>query len=172
MRLVCHSASTFLIFLLGNLLLVQVLASAQPNPQAASVRSQDKIDSRGAIDWLEFRAAPGAVDDDLALASRGCDEQTAQADAAEALDERPQPEFTGVGGKAKLEWTLQQRKLAVADMHERSSSSPAVTSAAPTVFGVSIYLIVAWLALLYLMFRTGSISSTSDARNYADEIRG
>lgn len=46
-----------------------------------------------------------------------------------------------------------------------------MTSAAPTVFGVSIYLIIAWLALLYLMFRTGSISSTSDSRNYADEIR-
>lgn len=31
------------------------------------------------------------------------------------------------------------------------------TSAAPTVFGVSIWLILAWLALLYLMYKTGSM---------------
>lgn len=31
------------------------------------------------------------------------------------------------------------------------------TSAAPTVYGVSIWLILAWLALLYLMFKTGSM---------------
>lgn len=31
------------------------------------------------------------------------------------------------------------------------------TSAAPTVFGVSIWLILAWLGLLYLMFKTGSM---------------
>lgn len=31
------------------------------------------------------------------------------------------------------------------------------TSAAPTVFGVSIWLIIAWLALMYLMYKTGSM---------------
>lgn len=31
------------------------------------------------------------------------------------------------------------------------------TSAAPTVFGVSIWLIIAWLGLLYLMYKTGSM---------------
>ncbi|KAK2614608.1 hypothetical protein N8I77_001417 [Diaporthe amygdali] len=31
------------------------------------------------------------------------------------------------------------------------------TSAAPTVFGVSIWLILAWLALLYFMYKTGSM---------------
>lgn len=60
----------------------------------------------------------------------------------------------------------------VQERRSSSPSSPVMTSAAgPTVFGVSVYLIIAWLALLYLMFRTGSISSTSDAKNYADELR-
>lgn len=31
------------------------------------------------------------------------------------------------------------------------------TSAAPTIYGVSIWLILAWLALLYLMYKTGSM---------------
>lgn len=31
------------------------------------------------------------------------------------------------------------------------------TSAAPTVFGVSIWLIIAWLGLMYLMYKTGSM---------------
>lgn len=55
-------------------------------------------------------------------------------------------------------------------IHERSST--VMTSAAPTVFGINIYLVIMWLVLLYLMFRTGSISSPSDAVNYAEEIRG
>lgn len=31
------------------------------------------------------------------------------------------------------------------------------TSAAPTIYGVSIWLIITWLALLYLMYKTGSM---------------
>lgn len=31
------------------------------------------------------------------------------------------------------------------------------TSAAPTIYGVSIWLIIAWLGLLYLMYKTGSL---------------
>lgn len=31
------------------------------------------------------------------------------------------------------------------------------TSAAPTIYGVSIWLILAWLALMYLMYKTGSM---------------
>lgn len=55
-------------------------------------------------------------------------------------------------------------------IHERSST--VMTSAAPTVFGINIYLVILWLVLLYLMFRTGSMSSPSDGVNYAEEIRG
>lgn len=31
------------------------------------------------------------------------------------------------------------------------------TSAAPTIYGVSIWLIITWLALMYLMYKTGSM---------------
>lgn len=36
------------------------------------------------------------------------------------------------------------------------TSSLVLRSAAPKVLGINIYLIIAWLALMYLMYRTGS----------------
>ncbi|KAF3766942.1 hypothetical protein M406DRAFT_350335 [Cryphonectria parasitica EP155] len=41
------------------------------------------------------------------------------------------------------------------DHHQRSA--PVATSAAPKVLGINIYVMIAWLGLLYLMYRTGSM---------------
>lgn len=159
---------------LSSMLLVQVLASA-PETDQNSVRSH-AIDARDATHWLMgrhpesslaslgARIAPEAVDEEPSVALRR--------DAAEAVDERAGPgDRVGDSEKRNLGSTLEQRKPDFVGMraHERSST-PAMTSAAPTIFGISIYLVIAWLVLLYLMFRTGSISSTEDAKNYAEEI--
>lgn len=40
--------------------------------------------------------------------------------------------------------------------HVARAASPAA-SAAPKVFGINIYLVIIYLALLYLMYRTGSL---------------
>lgn len=41
--------------------------------------------------------------------------------------------------------------------HPEERAAPPAKTAAPKVFGISIYLIIAYLVLLYLMFRTGSM---------------
>lgn len=158
---------------LSSLLLAPVLASA-PEANQNSIRSQ-AIAARDSTYWitprqpessltnLGFRSAPEAVDHGLNAAS---------GDAAEAVEERAEfGERAGDVGKSNHESTLVQREPDFGGVHwHERSSSPVMTSAAPTVFGINIYLIIAWLVLLYLMFRTGSISSTEDSKNYEEEI--
>lgn len=40
---------------------------------------------------------------------------------------------------------------------EPRAADPPATSAAPKIFGISLYLVIAYLILLYLMYRTGSL---------------
>lgn len=65
----------------------------------------------------------------------------------------PASESMPLGGGSELERQPELR---------RSEDGRAVlmrreTSAAPTIYGVSIWLIIAWLGLLYLMYKTGSM---------------
>lgn len=181
------SARTLFTLVLSSLLLVHVLAGT-PQPYSNSPRSGAVIDS-SAIGSLEMRrpdistanpkdrAAPEAREEGTVVVERDAGHTT-----REVLDERARLGGAGSGGGERRDRKLDDLASTMlrlrepmgleGGVHGRSSSSPVMTSAAgPTVFGVSVYLIVAWLALLYLMFRTGSISSTSDAKNYADELR-
>lgn len=182
------SARTLFTLVLSSLLLAHVLAGT-PQAYSNSPRSGAVIDS-SAIGSLEVRrpdittanpkdrAAPEAREEGTVVVV----ERVAGHTIREVLDERARLDGAGSGAGERrgrklddLGSTMLQLREPLGlegGVHGRSSSSPVMTSASgPTVFGVSVYLIIAWLALLYLMFRTGSISSTSDAKNYADELR-
>lgn len=144
-----------------GLLLLPVLASVRGIP-SRSVHPKD-LDARETLPSLELTGDPSADDvrrrgilpeTGRSLASwRAGDVAWDSGASSRLLEGREEgspmlqprgPEFLG-----RLKFEESGLKL--------PRSSPAATSAAPKVFGVSIYLVIAWVVLIYLMFRTGSM---------------
>lgn len=182
MRAPCISAA--LLYALASLLLAQVLASApQANSQSARSKSSMKgIDARDAISWLkaqrtedarprfEARLATADISPDN-VAPRGAlsTADTTPVETRRENDLKAHLERTGADG-IPLQTRTQQAMLMNAERENDSGrrragpdddanidgSAFVKRSAAPKVFGVNIFLIMAWLALIYLMYRTGS----------------
>lgn len=141
-----------------GLLLIAVLASVP----SRSVHPQD-LDARETLPSLELTGDPSADD----VRRRGILPETGRSLASwRAGDVARDSEVSSrlLEGREEGSPTLQSRgpeSLGRPRFEESGlklpRSSPAATSAAPKVFGVSIYLVIAWVVLIYLMFRTGSM---------------
>ncbi|CAN8102243.1 unnamed protein product [Discula destructiva] len=173
MRTPCSTAS-LLCMLLASLLLIQVLAAV---PQASNSRSsRPGIDARDAISWLKAHrtadaARPifearlptggGGISPVQSIASR--DAEHTAATAIEGRDESARVERSDIDKRHQISRDRRREAASTGPMLARTDPDldhhPAlvVRSAAPKVLGVSVYLIIAWLVLMYLMYRTGSV---------------
>ncbi|KAG8160877.1 hypothetical protein KVR01_009141 [Diaporthe batatas] len=84
----------------------------------------------------------------------------AAAEADQASHEMDDDESAEVGVPEEdwpLDWQPELKRSEAGGEEEGRVLLKRETSAAPTIYGVSIWLILAWLALLYLMYKTGSL---------------
>lgn len=163
-------STAVLLYTLASLLLVQVLAT--PKAHSNSARSKD-IDARGAIRHHEARRTDSSVPGlEIRLVSRTVGTQPNVdvrdwdhiADTpAKSRRDKVHIERDHIADKDQA-WTTRLEREATSGSPatekqngESDKSSLVLRSAAPKVFGISIYLVIAWLALMYLMYRTGSI---------------
>lgn len=154
------------------------LASLLPAPTLANLQPQD-IDARQTTDGLDirnldnipinFQERAAALNGELVLLDT-TSHATKATDATREDAQFSRDSHVNVAPKREVSDRPAGREEDPNLHLPRVRSSPPVTSAAPTIFGVNIFLIIIWLVLLYLMFRTGSISSTSDGTNYAEEL--
>lgn len=153
------SSFAALLYALASLVLVQALAAA-PHANEPSARSKGKgIDPRDAISWLK---AQRAQDEDerpkfqaRLAAHHASNPQPASPTALETRADTVQVQHSAVDAT--------QQRLRIQGLVDREPAlqhpdSPTLVSrsAAPKVLGLNICLIIAWLALIYLMYRTGS----------------
>lgn len=159
------------LYILAGLLLVQVLATPETISNAAHSRDLDIIE---AVQQSAGRSIetfpPGLTARDVSripaaqpnVAAVRAAERNAD-DAAEKRRGQSHVERDGIAERDGQAGTIHMERDAVPSipMAEEQNgglteSSLVLRSAAPKVFGINIYLIIAWLALMYLMYRTGS----------------
>lgn len=161
------TSTTVFVAAAGSLLLgtAPAIGSSHPAPDIMRVHNLKPIDS---VRWhpAQDAAAPAAFtghqvghETDNEDGTEGSPQAIAH---EQILTHRPQGdndystvESTPLEGGPDLQPELKRSE-------DRGEGAGAVllrreTSAAPTVFGVSIWLIIAWLGLLYLMYKTGSM---------------
>ncbi|KAJ4424044.1 hypothetical protein N0V82_001291 [Gnomoniopsis sp. IMI 355080] len=159
--------SVAVLYILASLLLIQVLATPEIISNAAHSRdlnikeaAQQSV-GRGIETLPPGLPARGVSRTPVAAAERIADA------AAEKRWEKAHVERDGIAERDGQAWTTVHLErgaepvssIPVAEeQHDGglTKSSLVLRSAAPKVFGISIYLIIAWLALMYLMYRTGS----------------
>lgn len=166
------ASTTLLAAAAASLLLGHALAigSSHPDPDIMHVSNLNTPD--GAVQWTQaqdtaalaahmgHQVGDGTSQNDEAEGSRPVTaHDQILAHPAQGEDGYPSGESTPLGGRPELQPEL---KRAEGGGWGGGGGTGAVllrreTSAAPTVYGVSIWLILAWLALLYLMYKTGSM---------------
>lgn len=165
MRAVLSPVALF--YVLASLLLVQVLAT----PKITSDATQSKrIENR---EHVQRGGLPNIDDSLLKLMARVVSGTTG---AQASVDTRAAGHIADAAAKSPREQAHSGRDL-LADRSQASTilleredvmaaeeqnaelgrTSLVLRSAAPKVFGINIYLIIAWLVFMYLMYRTGSL---------------
>ncbi|KAJ4385578.1 hypothetical protein N0V93_010007 [Gnomoniopsis smithogilvyi] len=158
------SSLVAVVYILAGLLLIQVLATPETTSNAAQSDKRNLIET---VRRLRRRDTenhpPGLTVKDVSrstglrpnVAVRAADHIIADAAAEKRWEqahiERDQAWTMHLERDATL--TIQVDEEQDGDLTKRSL---VMRSAAPKVFGINIYLIIAWLALMYLMYRTGS----------------
>lgn len=161
--------SVALLYTLASLLLAQVLATPEANSNPAhsrdfnvreAIRQLGTRRNEDTFSGLEVPAVSRSTGAQPNIDARHADHI---ADAAvKGRDRKARSEREYIADRAQG-WTMRLER----DHHsadpvteeqngELHKASLVLRSAAPKVFGVSVYLIIAWLALMYLMYRTGS----------------
>lgn len=161
-------------------------ASPQQQPNSQPVRSKG-IDARDAIRWLEaqrtedvrpkfsVRMATGGGRSSTDLMAPREPHPTTDSTPVEAREELVHAERSSALVEVRDEKALIERAI-VDERHQpplsverEAAPAPAAAdqnlnyptlvmrSAAPKVFGVNVFLIIAWLVFMYLMYRTGSM---------------
>ncbi|KAG6355566.1 hypothetical protein INS49_003528 [Diaporthe citri] len=165
MRMIPTSAAVFFAAA-ASLLLGPVLAIGSSHPGPYIMRTHD-LKPDDAVQWhaVQDTAAPAAFMGHQVGHKTDNEEGTEGSQATahqQILTHQPQGDYeystvesTPLDGGPELQPELKRSE-------DGGEGTGAVllrreTSAAPTVFGVSIWLIIAWLGLLYLMYKTGSM---------------
>lgn len=153
----------------ASLLLGPALATSSSHPDPEILRAQT-LNPDGPARWLQAQdaAAPTALTGGSVSHATDEDEGAAEGAPGVAVSEStvtretqsdggiPASEGTPLDGRPELK--LQPELRRSQDGGEGGTVLlRRETSAAPTIYGVSIWLILAWLGLLYLMYRTGSL---------------
>lgn len=156
-----------LLYVLASLLLVQVLATPKITSDATrpnvietreSIRRLESQDTEDSLLALMVRAVSGSTGAQATVDSRAAG-HIADA-AAKSPREQNHSERDLIAARGQASTTLLEREdnsAAEAQNEELGGTSLVLRSAAPKVFGINIYLIIAWLVFMYLMYRTGSI---------------
>lgn len=157
------SSSLAVLYILAGLLLIQVLATPEATFHAAN---SEALDLRTTVRQLEGRSAEnsplGLRVKDVPRTSGAQPNIAVRAADTVAADEESQIRRDHITGRDQaspihLGRDASAKMLVVEEQNgDLTKSSLVLRSAAPKVFGISIYLIIAWLALMYLMYRTGS----------------
>lgn len=162
-----------LLYILASLLLVQVLATPKITSdatQSKSIQSREPVQRGGSqiiqdsLLNLMVRVVSGTTTTGGAQASV-VDTRAAGhiADAAVKSHPRMQADLGGnlLADRNQASTMLLEREDVTAAAEgqnaELGRTSLVLRSAAPKVFGINIYLIIAWLVFMYLMYRTGSL---------------
>lgn len=156
-----------LLYVLAGLLLVQVLAT----PKITSDATQpDSTDARESIRRQGLSNTENSFLDPMVRIVSGntgaqvtVDKRAAGRIAHAAAISPPEQAHSGrdfIAARGQASTMLLEREgttAAEAQNEELDRTSLVLRSAAPKVFGINIYLIIAWLVFMYLMYRTGSI---------------
>ncbi|KAK7702260.1 hypothetical protein SLS64_009838 [Diaporthe eres] len=159
MRMIPTSTAVF-VAAAASLLLGPALAIGNSHP-APDIMHAHNLKPDDVVQWPSSQdtAAPAAFTGHQVGQETDNEEGTAH---EEILTHRPQGdneystvESTPLDGGPELQLELKRSE-------DGAEGTGAVllrreTSAAPKVFGVSIWLIIAWLGLMYLMYKTGSM---------------
>lgn len=149
----------------ASLLLGPALATSSSHPDPAISRPQN-LDTDDPVQRPQSQDAAAAHKD---VKGDQVNHETDEGESAEGgvpevtvfkstLKPEPQSD-SGVPGSegTPLDWQQELKRSEDGGEEERSVLLRREPSAAPTIYGVSIWLILAWLALLYLMYKTGSL---------------
>lgn len=152
----------------ASLLLGPALAIGSSHPHSDIIRVHNLNKPDEAVRWpsAQDTAAPAALNGQQVSPEESEDEGaegTAQVKVAESTPVRepqgdnraPATESTPLDGRPELQPEL--KRSGDGGVGTGAVLLRRETSAAPTIYGVSIWLILAWLALLYLMYKTGSM---------------
>lgn len=154
----------------ASLLLGPALAigSSQPGPDIMRLHNLIKPDE--AVRWpsAQDTAAPAALsghqispeeseDEGAEGTSQGKVHESTLTQEPQSDNGAPATESTPLDGRPGLQPELELKRSEDGGAGTGAVLLGRETSAAPTIYGVSIWLILAWLALLYLMYKTGSM---------------
>lgn len=148
----------------AGLLLGPALATSSSHPDPDISRPQN-LNSDSAVHWQQSQdaAAHGDVTGDQ-VNHETYEDESVEGGVPEVTIFKPTltpesqsdsavPESEGT----PLDWQPELKRSEDGGEERRTVLLRRETSAAPTIYGVSIWLILAWLALLYLMYKTGSL---------------
>lgn len=156
-----------LLYVLASLLPVQVLASPKITSDAThpnSIETRDPLRRQGTQHTenpllnLMLRVASGTAraQTDVDKRAAGRIEDAAATSPREQARSGREP----IADRSQASTALMDREenlTAEEENGEPARTSLVLRSAAPKLFGINIYLIIAWLVFMYLMYRTGSI---------------
>lgn len=156
-----------LLYVLASLLLVQVLATPKITSDAShpnsietreSIRRQGLQNTENSFLDLMVRVVSGSTGAQATVDKRAA----GRIAVAGAMSPREQAHsgrdiIADRGQASTMLLEREDNSAAEAQNEELGRTSLVLRSAAPKVFGINIYLIIAWLVFMYLMYRTGSI---------------
>ncbi|POS76719.1 hypothetical protein DHEL01_v204890 [Diaporthe helianthi] len=136
--------------------------SSQPDPD---ISRWQNLNSDGPVHWQQSQDAAAHADQQVSHETRADEEESADGRVpgdtviGSTLTSEPQQSDSWLLGSegTPLDWQPELKRSEDGGEERRRVLMRRETSAAATIYGVSIWLILAWVALLYLMYKTGSL---------------